>query len=255
MHGLNTYDYGARQYNPVTARWDRIDPLCEKYYSVSPYVCCFGDPINYKDFEGLRPGSFFVSVDDAARDFGSIYNSLSIIKRREYGSAIFPIYKNGKRGYTYTVPIKGSEDFTFFSEPILGLKPVAYIHTHGSSVDKNGEIKDFNHFSGHSDESMTPENLKAIRNSDNDITDIGLANSNGYLSYVVTPNGSLQKYDPQTGIITVISSNMPSDPFSPNRLNQSEPNISHDASLIKSILYQIILFFETINSLSTINYQ
>jgi len=24
MHGLNTYDYGARQYNPVTGRWDRI---------------------------------------------------------------------------------------------------------------------------------------------------------------------------------------------------------------------------------------
>jgi hypothetical protein len=23
MHGLNTYDYGARQYNPITARWDR----------------------------------------------------------------------------------------------------------------------------------------------------------------------------------------------------------------------------------------
>ncbi|HRN17194.1 MAG TPA: RHS repeat-associated core domain-containing protein [Xylanibacter oryzae] len=29
MHGLNTYDYGARQYNPVTARWDRMDRLCE----------------------------------------------------------------------------------------------------------------------------------------------------------------------------------------------------------------------------------
>ena len=27
MHGLNTYDYGARQYNPVTGRWDRVDPL------------------------------------------------------------------------------------------------------------------------------------------------------------------------------------------------------------------------------------
>jgi len=34
MHGLNTYDYGARQYNPVTARWDRMDPLCEKYCKV-----------------------------------------------------------------------------------------------------------------------------------------------------------------------------------------------------------------------------
>ena len=25
MHGLNTYDYGARQYNPVLARWDRME--------------------------------------------------------------------------------------------------------------------------------------------------------------------------------------------------------------------------------------
>ena len=33
MHGLNTYDYGTRQYNPITARWDRVDPLAEKYYS------------------------------------------------------------------------------------------------------------------------------------------------------------------------------------------------------------------------------
>ncbi len=30
MHGLNTYDYGARQHDPILARWDRIDPLCEK---------------------------------------------------------------------------------------------------------------------------------------------------------------------------------------------------------------------------------
>ena len=52
MHGLNTYDYGARQYNPVTARWDRMDPLCEKYYSVSPYVYCAGNPINAIDDKG-----------------------------------------------------------------------------------------------------------------------------------------------------------------------------------------------------------
>ncbi len=35
MHGLDTYDYGARQYDPVLGRWDRMDPLCEKYYNVS----------------------------------------------------------------------------------------------------------------------------------------------------------------------------------------------------------------------------
>ena len=52
MHGLSTYDYGARQYDPVTARWDRMDPLCEKYYSISPYAYCGGNPVNRVDIDG-----------------------------------------------------------------------------------------------------------------------------------------------------------------------------------------------------------
>ena len=52
MHGLNTYDYGARQHDPILARWDRIDPLCEKYYSTSPYAYCENDPVNTVDPDG-----------------------------------------------------------------------------------------------------------------------------------------------------------------------------------------------------------
>lgn len=52
MHGLNTYDYGARQFNPILARWDRMDPLCENYYSVSPYAYCENDPVNAIDPDG-----------------------------------------------------------------------------------------------------------------------------------------------------------------------------------------------------------
>ena len=52
MHGLDTYDYGARQYDPVTARWDRVDPLSEKYYDVSPYVYCHNNPTNRVDLDG-----------------------------------------------------------------------------------------------------------------------------------------------------------------------------------------------------------
>ena len=52
MHGLCTYDYGARQYNPVTARWDRMDPLCEKYYDISPYAYCGNNPVNAVDPDG-----------------------------------------------------------------------------------------------------------------------------------------------------------------------------------------------------------
>ena len=38
MHGLNTYDHGARQNYSILGRWDRIDPRCEDYYDLSPYV-------------------------------------------------------------------------------------------------------------------------------------------------------------------------------------------------------------------------
>ena len=52
MHGLNTYDYGARQHDPILARWDRIDPLCEKYYDISPYAYCHNNPIFLIDSDG-----------------------------------------------------------------------------------------------------------------------------------------------------------------------------------------------------------
>ena len=53
MHGLNTYDYGARQYNSLLGRWDRMDPLCEKYYSVSPYAYCHNNPVMLTDPNGM----------------------------------------------------------------------------------------------------------------------------------------------------------------------------------------------------------
>ena len=54
MHGLNTYDYGARQHDPILARWDRIDPLCEKYYNVSPYAYCVNNPVRFIDPDGKK---------------------------------------------------------------------------------------------------------------------------------------------------------------------------------------------------------
>ena len=52
MHGLNTYDYGARQHDPILARWDRIDPHCESYYNVSPYVYANNNPVMLIDIDG-----------------------------------------------------------------------------------------------------------------------------------------------------------------------------------------------------------
>lgn len=54
MHGLNTYDYGARQYFSAVPNWDRIDPLCEKDYGISPYTYCGDSPIKHIDPDGKK---------------------------------------------------------------------------------------------------------------------------------------------------------------------------------------------------------
>ena len=53
--GLDWYDYGARWMDGVGGRWSSIDPLCEKYYDVSPYAYCAGNPINAIDPDGNPP--------------------------------------------------------------------------------------------------------------------------------------------------------------------------------------------------------
>ena len=52
MHGLDWYDFGARQYDPVYGRFAGIDPLCEKYPHLSPYAYCGNDPVNAIDVDG-----------------------------------------------------------------------------------------------------------------------------------------------------------------------------------------------------------
>ena len=46
-------DFGARMYNPTIARWTTADPMSEKYYGISPYVYCLGNPISIIDPNGM----------------------------------------------------------------------------------------------------------------------------------------------------------------------------------------------------------
>jgi RHS repeat-associated protein len=52
MNGYDTYDYGARGYYPAMGRFTSMDPLSEKYYSISPYAYCKGNPIRFIDPNG-----------------------------------------------------------------------------------------------------------------------------------------------------------------------------------------------------------
>ncbi|MFV0546257.1 MAG: RHS repeat-associated core domain-containing protein, partial [Bacteroides sp.] len=54
--GLNVYDYFARYMDPALGRFMTVDPLAEKFYSVSPYVYCGNNPINLIDPDGKESG-------------------------------------------------------------------------------------------------------------------------------------------------------------------------------------------------------
>ena len=91
MHGLNTYDYGARQHDPILARWDRMDPLSEKYYNVSPYVYCMNNPIKFIDPDGRKVWVFATKLpgnpkmESPTHTFVVVKTSNGKIQRFEYG--------------------------------------------------------------------------------------------------------------------------------------------------------------------------
>ena len=53
MSGLNLYDHSARYYESALGRFTSVDPLCEKYYWISPYAYCANNPILYIDPTGM----------------------------------------------------------------------------------------------------------------------------------------------------------------------------------------------------------
>ena len=65
---LGKMDFGARMYDPFTARWTTHDPMAEKYVSMSPYNYCAGNPVAYSDFLGMSPiyspDGEFLGTDD-----------------------------------------------------------------------------------------------------------------------------------------------------------------------------------------------
>ena len=97
------YYYGARYYNPMTSVWLSVDPLADKYPSLTPYAFVANNPIMLIDPDGMR---IFVKGDFADKFLGLINglpSNLSFSRNSE----------SGKLSFTYTDG-KSKEDLNLF---------------------------------------------------------------------------------------------------------------------------------------------
>ena len=100
--GLPYLDYGARMYDPHLVVWHGVDPLSEKYYPISPYVFCLGNPILYKDPTGLAPiydpeGNLIGTDDGGLQGEAIIMNRDDFIQGMAHDDAI--VYNMGESGF------------------------------------------------------------------------------------------------------------------------------------------------------------
>ncbi len=69
-----TVTTGGRTINYLySARWSTPDPLSEKYYSISPYAYCAGNPVNLVDPEGKK---YTMSIEDNQITIKAVYYTL-----------------------------------------------------------------------------------------------------------------------------------------------------------------------------------
>ena len=88
---LDEYLYGARNYLPAATIFSSIDPFCEKYCHLSPYVFCAANPLRYTDPSGAR---IYLSQD---MNLKQIFTVLLDLQRLTDDKLVYQTQSDGRR--------------------------------------------------------------------------------------------------------------------------------------------------------------
>ena len=226
---MGFYYVSSRYYDPEIGRWINADSQLNTSLGIlglNQFSYCLNNPVNMVDYGGNKPGDLFDTMDEAARDFAEYINEKSISVDCEYGSFIYKktvwvtqtityynpnifgnnflsklwnyIFRGGltktitKRvkvtKYSYVEPKKGTAHSVSIPINWFGArKKVAEIHTHGA------------YSPGYSNDNFSSADL------------------NNWINYLVTPLGTVRKYDPADGSDIIIYYDVPYDSNHPGR--------------------------------------
>lgn len=76
-------DYGARQYDPTIARWNGMDPMAEKYPSMTTFNYCNNNPISIIDVDGQQSVVPDDNKDRSSKNKQNISMTVSAAEERQ----------------------------------------------------------------------------------------------------------------------------------------------------------------------------
>lgn len=79
------YDYfGARYLSSILSHWLSVDPLSDKYPSISPYAYCAWNPVKYVDPDGEEPNKAYIgTVSDFIQVLNNSQNKVGFYTNRK----------------------------------------------------------------------------------------------------------------------------------------------------------------------------
>ena len=223
------YYVSSRYYDPETCRFINADSQLNTSLGVlgcNMFAYCLNNPVNMADYSGNKPGDLFDTMDEAARDFAEYINEKSIELDREYGSFIYSKTVTETRTTTYINPnIFGSNPFSWLWRAIFGGGMTKSVTTK-VKVTKYSYVEPKK---GSSHSVLIPINWFGVKKKVAEIHTHGAyspgysndnfssADLNKWINYLVTPLGTVRKYDPSDGSNIIIYTDVPFDSNHPSR--------------------------------------